>query len=375
MQQPSRQRDVRLDFFRGLAMFIIFIAHVPGNAWVQFVPARFGPSDATEMFVFCSGFASAIAFGSVFVRRGFVIGTTRVVFRCWQIYWAHITLFLIIVFFSVLGTNLASGEDYIKNLNLLFFFQEPRKGILGFMTLTYVPNYFDILPMYMVILLMLPIIMLLKKIHLSLVFLYCGGLYVATQFFNLEFPAEWWSDRPWFFNPLAWQLIFYTGFVFGAGWIRIPLDNTPLFIGALGFTILMVICYYSPIWNATPFLHTLSNSFFFGAFKTNFGIIRWLHFVCLAYVVLYLLHNREQVLARPVFSPIVKVGQQALATFMASMTFSWIGGMALDEIGRDSGTWALVNLSGFALIIVIAYIVAFFKSEPWRQRQPSPKPA
>jgi len=46
-------RDPRLDVFRGLAMFIILIAHVPGNFLALWIPARFGFSDATEIFVFC----------------------------------------------------------------------------------------------------------------------------------------------------------------------------------------------------------------------------------------------------------------------------------------------------------------------------------
>jgi hypothetical protein len=71
----GRTRDPRLDFFRGLAMLIIFVAHVPGNSWTDFIPARFGFSSAAEMFVFCSGCASALAFGSVYVRRGWRIGT------------------------------------------------------------------------------------------------------------------------------------------------------------------------------------------------------------------------------------------------------------------------------------------------------------
>jgi hypothetical protein len=93
----AAKRDPRLDVFRGLAMFIIFIAHTPGNWWVNWIPARFGFSDATEIFVFCSGMASAIAFGAVFERQGLAMGTARILHRAWQVYWAHIGLFLVIV--------------------------------------------------------------------------------------------------------------------------------------------------------------------------------------------------------------------------------------------------------------------------------------
>ncbi|MGB0904763.1 MAG: OpgC domain-containing protein, partial [Mangrovicoccus sp.] len=88
MHSQTRIRDPRLDFFRGIAMFIILFAHIPGNWWTLWIPARFGWSDATEIFVFCSGMASAIAFGGAFARKGWWLGTARVAFRIWQVYWA-----------------------------------------------------------------------------------------------------------------------------------------------------------------------------------------------------------------------------------------------------------------------------------------------
>ena len=77
---PARTRDPRLDFYRGIAMFIILIAHIPNDPWAKWIPARFGFSDATEIFVFCSGMASAIAFGGAFMRKGWWMGTARVSF-------------------------------------------------------------------------------------------------------------------------------------------------------------------------------------------------------------------------------------------------------------------------------------------------------
>ena len=70
----KKQRDIRLDFFRGLCLFIIFVAHMIGNPWADWIPAKFGFSDATEIFVFCSGMASAVAFGAAFRNHGFFIG-------------------------------------------------------------------------------------------------------------------------------------------------------------------------------------------------------------------------------------------------------------------------------------------------------------
>jgi hypothetical protein len=102
----ARVRDLRLDFFRGLAMFIILFAHTPGNFLTSWIPARFGFSDATEIFVFCSGMASAIAFGSTFDRAGFGLGTMRVGYRIWQVYWAHVGLFFATAALLAYLTNL-----------------------------------------------------------------------------------------------------------------------------------------------------------------------------------------------------------------------------------------------------------------------------
>jgi hypothetical protein len=93
----KRPRDPRLDVFRGVGMLIILVAHIPGNAWADWIPARFGFSDATEIFVFCSGVASALAFGRVFDSAGWALGTARILHRVWQVYWAHIGVFVTIV--------------------------------------------------------------------------------------------------------------------------------------------------------------------------------------------------------------------------------------------------------------------------------------
>jgi hypothetical protein len=145
--KQSRKRDVRLDFFRGIGMFIILIAHITNNPWTLYIPARFGFSDATEMFIFCSGMASAIAFGTVFSKAGFWLGCFRVLHRMWQVYWVHIGAF----FFTLVAMMLINKTGYFPRdevgaLNLYPFLKSSGANVIGLFTLTYVPNYFDILP-------------------------------------------------------------------------------------------------------------------------------------------------------------------------------------------------------------------------------------
>jgi hypothetical protein len=197
-------RDPRLDFFRGIAMFIILIAHIPSNWLTLWIPARFGFSDATETFVFCSGMASAIAFGRAFRDKGLLMGTTRVSFRIWQVYWAHIGLFFAIAATMVALNGLfPEGRNYISQLNLHPFFNDSQTNLIGLMTLTYVPNYFDILPMYLVILTMMPLMIGLARVHLGLAVAFSITLWLCANILGWNFPAEPWSNRSWFFNPLG----------------------------------------------------------------------------------------------------------------------------------------------------------------------------
>ena len=382
-------RDPRLDFYRGVAMFIILMAHTPGNWWNAWIPARFGLSDAAEIFVFCSGMASAVAFGRTYERRGWMLGTARIGFRVWQIYWAHIATFLLTV--AVLAAIDTYGDfekNYIAGLNLGRFVNETGPQIVGLFTLTYVPNFFDILPMYMVILLMVPIVMALSNINLWLVaafvgitwFLGQGGLldWIGISWIQIGLPAEPWSNREWFFNPFAWQLVFFTGFALMIGWIPAPPINrytiTLCAIGLLGGFLVSIIASrelglsWVNSWKA-------ENRMWLG--KSDEGILRYLHFLAVAYFGWAIVGpNGRNIIAtgnsilakiwRGIVKLLTKVGQQSLAVFLSTVVLSRILGFTIDQTGNGAVAIALVNIAGFAAILAVAYLASWIKSQPWR---------
>ncbi len=405
-------RDPRLDFYRGIAMFIILFAHTPGNFFTSWIPARWGFSDATEIFVFCSGMASAIAFGRTFDRAGWVLGTGRVAYRVWQVYWAHLGMFFFIAMMMAYWDSFGIfDKTYINSLNLQPFF-EGRTGketgifagtaenIVGIFTLTYVPNYFDILPMYMVILVMMPVIMALSRIHLGFVFMFMGVVWLFAQenvlaWFGQEalainLPAEPWSNREWFFNPFGWQLIFFTGFAFMRGWIPKP----PVTWWLVAITLFVVLANI-PLSNIG--VRAVARDWFGLAFegnpvidwrvanrelisKSDFGILRYVHFLSLAYLFWVLagdgghrlIASGQTAFSRAwdgIVTIVMKVGQQSLAVFVFSMALARVTGFLWDQTERD--TWIVVmgNLLGMAALVGVAYFVGWIKSTPWKPKR------
>ena len=414
----ARLRDPRLDFFRGIGMFIILLAHTPGNLWTLWIPARWGFSDATEIFVFCSGMASAIAFGRVFDVHGLQMGTLRIAHRVWQVYWAHVGLFLAVAMAMVALNHFAlTDRDYVGQLNLYPFFNNPMDNLIGLLTLTYVPNYFDILPMYLVILAMIPIVMGLSRISPLAPLIFIGILWAATNVGRwhdggemawlaplaerLEFlhlPAQLWFTEPnntrqWFFNPFGWQLVFFSGFAFMRGWIPAPPVNAWLvgIAAAIVFLNIPVANVGVRVWTLDPVkalelgwasdwragVIAWREDWRFLFSKTDFGPLRYIHFLALAYLAWVAAGERGVRLAWGVIWPklvavIRKVGQQSLAVFLVSMFIARFMGLAFDLWDKDWWTVWAVNLSGFAVLVATAYTVAWFKGQPWR-KPPAPK--
>lgn len=362
-----RPRDLRLDFFRGLAMFVIYIGHVPSNAWADFMPGRFGFSDAAEVFVFCSGIASAIAFGKLYDRHGFAAGSTRVAHRCWQIYWAHISIFFVgLAAMMAVDRWLGTGTDYVTGLNLMPFIDDTPASLLGLLTLTYVPNMFDILPMYLVLLAMIPVVMALAKRSPNYALAAIALCWLAANLNWIELGAEPWSDREWFFNPFAWQLVFFTGFGLARGWVPVPpVDRRAMIVAAVIVLITVPIAHW-PLTQHVDFLKDVKKALEPLTDKTHAGLLRYIHFLCVAYLAYALCGEHGRNLKGLFVAICEKVGQQALATFMAGVVLSLLSGVALNLAGRTLFTYAAVNLSGCLILLAVAHISAWFKDGKWQ---------
>lgn len=367
----KRPRDERLDVFRGLTMLIIFVAHLPENSWNAWIPARFGFSSGAELFVFCSGIASALAFGSVFVRRGLALGTARIAYRIWQVYWAQISLVLALI-------ALAAGLDHVFGLGKVAeqfppLLTDPAGALLGIATLTWQPDYLDILPMYLVILALIPVMMLVRRLHPALPFLVAALLYAAVWARGINLPGNPWNGASWFLNPFAWQFIFFIGFFIGMKWLPVPrLGDRRLMLAAALFVLVSLPLSFWGILEHWPLAKAARDLLLPANEKTDLHILRVLHFLALAYLVLSLIEPWRDRLDRGAGHLLILIGRQSLAAFLASAVLARLLGAAADMAGRSEPIVALLNLTGFALILATAILVGWFKRAPWAgpERQP-----
>lgn len=369
----KRVRDPRLDVFRGLGMFIILIAHIPENNLASWIPARFGYSDAADLFVFCSGMASAFAFASIFEKRGWWLGAARILHRVWQVYWAHIGSFVVVVSIAALMDNARGVDLYVnERLNLSGFFDAGAHNLAGLASLRIVPDYFDILPMYLVLLAMIPLMMGLRSFNRAAPFALMLVLWAASYLWGVNLTGRLGPDPGWYFNPLGWQLVFFAGFALARGWIAAPPVNAWL----IGLSAVLVIacapisCGAEPLchggYAASPLLASLNEALHPFADKTNYGPLRFIHFLATAYLAFAAAGPRGERLHAPVFETLRRVGQQTLAVFLAGLALAQIGGMLIDVMGATWAPTLFVNALGIASLIIVARVANWFRKAPWR---------
>ena len=362
--RSASTRNVQLDFFRGLALMVIFVNHMPDNPWSYFMPSRLGPSDAAEAFVFLSGFVAAIAYGRSFREAGIGLGTLQVLYRCGQIYVAHLLLFISITSLFLLLHFNGLGDGWQLD-NLHYFFDQTQNALLALVSLTYLPNFIDILPMYLVILLWVPMIWSLSRIHVLLAIGGSLALYICAWSLGWELMADPISGRHWYFNPFCWQLIFFTGFAFSSGWLPIPRFNRNLFWACMLF---VVFCL--PLGTADcyelPWFTTLQNQWPFLVDKSHFGLIRFLHFLAMTYLVRIFMQKHQEWLNSWLAGKVINMGQQSLPVFMMGSVLSLVGGILLETSDGDVFDSTCINVAGLGVMMLFAQFLNWLDQKPWK---------
>src|ERR1700721_2240688 len=193
------ERELRLDLFRGLALWLIFIDHLPPNVLTWLTIRNYGFSDATEIFIFISGYTAAFVYGRAMRDSGFGVATARILRRVWQIYVAHVFLFTI--FLAEISYVATSFENplYSEEMGIMDFLRQPDVTIVQALLLRFRPVNMDVLPLYIVLMLFLPFILWLMKWKADVTLALSVVLYAITWGHDLYlagYPNGFWAFIP-----------------------------------------------------------------------------------------------------------------------------------------------------------------------------------
>ena len=357
------ERELRLDLFRGLALWLIFVDHLPPNILTWFTIRNYGFSDATEIFIFISGYTAAFVYGRAMLEAGFVVASARVLRRVWQIYVAHVFLFTIFLAeISYVATNF-NNPLYTEEMGIMDFLKQPDVTIVQALLLRFRPVNMDVLPLYIVLMLFLPLILWLMKWRSDVTLALSAALYAVTWHFDLYLSA--YPNGVWFFNPLAWQLLF----VFGA-WCA--LDGAVRMSRILSSNITMWVCiaYLVAAFFVTLTWHLPQLSFLlpkrleqwmYPISKTDLDVLRFAHFLALAALTVRFLPRDWSGLKSVWLRPLILCGQHSLEIFCLGVFLAFAGHFILVEISGGAGLHFLISVAGVVIMSGMAWVISWYK--------------
>jgi hypothetical protein len=245
------------------------------------------------------------------------------------------------------------------------FLDEPHVAIVKALLLEFQPTFLDILPLYIVLLVAFPVILLGLRRGAAIVLVPSLLLYAFVQITNFSMPA-YPEGHVWYFNPLAWQLLFTAGAALGlaggrerprARWQRAVLPVAAA-IAAAGFVIKISWTIHG-VWDPFP---GLALKELWPVNKSNLSPIRLIPFFAMVAVVAAMVPRDAAALRSTAARPLVLCGQQSLEVFCLGILLSALGHFVLSEYNSAIPVQLAVNLVGILAMCLTARVIDWYKT-------------
>ncbi len=363
----SVERDLRLDLFRGVGLWMIFLDHIPHDVVSWLTLRNYGFSDAAEFFVFISGYLVGFIYGPI-VRGGLLLAAVK---RLWkraaEMYVAHIMLFLLFTAQIARTARRFDNPMYEHEFNVFNFLQHPDILIGQAITLRYKPVNLDVLPLFITLIAASPFIVwcLVRRPNLTL--LGSAVLYVLSRWFDWNI-ASYPPGTTWYFNPFCWQLLFVFAAWCGAGGFAkiAKLAWSPpvmaLAVAWLVFSFVIVMTWHVsflgelvPKW-LIKLLYPID--------KTDLDMLRLTHFLALATLVSRFVPRDWPALNARWTRPLILCGQHSLPIFCLGVFLSFSAHWILMQYTRGVWEQLAVSFAGILIMISAAWILDRAKKVP-----------
>ena len=365
MASPAKRID-GIDFWRGVALLMIFIDHVPENVFQHVTLQNFGFSDAAELFVFLSGVSVALAYGTRFFD-GETVGAVRAVLRrAFTIYWVQIVISLLIIAIFVGAAALWKENDLLEDADVVV--SNPLQTTAAILALLHQLENANILPLYIALLLMTPLLLALARRDDRLMLAASAGIYLAARAFSLNLPT-WPVEGTWWFNPIAWQLIFAIGIFAGRRLKRGGIAyDARLFAACLAIVAIAAVVRTDALGYGSGLWQDVRDVLDCG--KTNLGFARLVHFLALAYVVY---HSGLTGLMRRTraFLPLCLIGHYGLPVFATGTVLSAMAELVetrSEALSHQVAFGAAIVLGGILIHYLVARGVAAWRDKSRAQQ-------
>lgn len=358
---PSRvahisSRDLRIDFFRGLALLWIFLNHIPGNTLSWLTSRNYGLSDATEVFVFLAGISCTMAYGKILDQKGLASAWKAGGRRAFSIYHSHL-----VTVFVLLGVSMGLALVSIKSDPLAYnlfsrLVETTREGDFSLygqlFALSYRPMNMDVLPLYVVLLgFCVPMLWLAKRHPFILAI---GSIVLWAMAKNGLNMPDYRPDHGWVFNPFAWQLLFVSGMLTALHGhaLRPVLDRKRIKILAIlvlmACSAIVLSWYVKSLSDAIPLVIA---EWIYPLSKMNLDLLRLAHFAAVLVLVVPLLPASAAWLKSRIAGLFIVCGRHSLQVFSFGIVLSFLGRVVLSEISSHLALQALVSASGCAILM------------------------
>ncbi len=354
-------RDLRVDLFRGVALWWIFVDHIPSNWVAQFSLRNFALCDATEIFVLLAGYAAGIAYGRSMNRHGWLFAGADVLRRAGVLYVAHIFLFVVFSAQVSYSATALDRSDYLEEIHIDVLAEAPYRAMLEALLLSFQPAYLNILPMYVALLGMFAVALpLLRHPFVLLAASFSGYLAARITGFNLAS----WTGGGWYFNPFAWQFLFVIGAVSSYQGVSLPgpkwaYDAAATLVVTAGLMLLWLVWPYPEVEARMP---AAVARVLLSVDKEGLHPMRLLSILALAWLTARLVPAGATWLRSRAAKSFVLCGQHSLPVFCAGIFLSFLARLAMEE-RPDWTMQAFVNIMGSTALVGVGALAAWYRQK------------
>ena len=351
-------RDFRIDAFRGLALWWIFLDHVPETYLNHFTLRNFGFSDAAEILVFLSGLASGRVYGGIARRSGSTSALVRVLRRAFEIYVAQIAT--IVILLAEIALLAVRQPSLIDHANLAVFVENPSQTLFQAIILRYSPVNLD--PLLLMVILHFGLIVVLPAMIRwpTPTLIASAALYLVAHWLDWSIPA--YPRGVIYFNPLDWQLLYVMGMWWGmrlAGERPAIFRSRPLvWLAVLYLLFALFITLGWQFHSLEAFVPTMIARAIYPIDKGNLDVLRLLHFLALALLCWRLLPCDLPMLRTRLLRPLLQSGEYALAVYCVSVLLSFAAHAILSGGSNTLTSQTLVSAAGIAIMAGTAAAMA-----------------